>query len=911
MTDVAAYQQDPEFVLLGDDGEPLEAPGLTDDDALTFLAESATGEHNVPLTAAAEVHTGAMIALIPTVDDAERLAVDLGEPVDQLHITLMYLGNAADWSTDQRLAVEDAVRPFARELSPVDAEGFAISVFNPPGSERNDGVQRDACLVLQLSGSSLAVVHSVVTALVQDVNHVAAGDPRVPTLPEIPRQHSPWIPHMTLEYTDDVSKVAELTDRVGPVRFDVLRFAFGGENVDIPLVGALVASAAVEFVNGDTVDSTPNREVAVTEVTLGVDPDDAFALEAADLVVIAGPSRIPPHLRAYWLGPEGSTRVGGWGNKGSWTRCTEELRKEGVPGYEVKGECTNLYHEATGRYPGSKKEHSVETVTAATATDLSAGAGPDELVNGTRVTNPTWSGILTIEGGESGDGRMFSLGSLDFAQLPQPLMYQPTNAGGHKDSVLVGQITHMRRKGNAIHGRGDIDMASEYGPEAHRLMKEHRLNGVSVDVDTVKDADVEFVYEDAVEAADGAFPAPNPFAKPSTTIFHRGRIRGATLVNFPAFVEATLTLDDCAECDGLEPVNASAGDEGEVSQEFSSASINDLPDEVFGYIEPGGTKDASGKTVPRSLRHFPLQDADHVRNALARANQSPFGAKAMPKILAAAKKFGVTVSNPQAALDLIVADVEPLTAASHIIEIPDLPPAEWFNEPTDVQLHGAFTVTDEGRVYGLLAPAKTTHRVKPRTVPLGVSYKRFMKGETLVADGGRVVTGPITMNCGHAPTQNYGTYQRRIEHYDNSCSVVADVTIGERADGSVWFGGALKHGVTPEQVSTIMSCALSGDWQPNPDRPDETELIAALLVPVPGFPLARAQASVSFEDGLLTASAVPVRAATATDRVTVNTGLLATDWFRVLVASTKETLAESIGRSRQARVAELRSSLRE
>jgi len=78
---------------------------------------------------------------------------------------------------------------------------------------------------------------------------------------------------------------------------------------------------------------------------------------------------------------------------------------------------------------------------------------------------------------------------------------------------------------------------------------------------------------------------------------------------------------------------------------MTSASINDLPDSDFAYIEPGGSKDSSGKTVPRSLRHFPVHDAAHVRNALARAPQSPFGEKAMPKIRAAAKKFGIEVSD--------------------------------------------------------------------------------------------------------------------------------------------------------------------------------------------------------------------------------------------------------------------------
>ena len=78
---------------------------------------------------------------------------------------------------------------------------------------------------------------------------------------------------------------------------------------------------------------------------------------------------------------------------------------------------------------------------------------------------------------------------------------------------------------------------------------------------------------------------------------------------------------------------------------ITAASVNDLPDSAFAFIENGGSKDSSGRTVPRSLRHFPIPDAAHIRNALARAPQSPFGDKAMPKIRAAAKKAGVQVAD--------------------------------------------------------------------------------------------------------------------------------------------------------------------------------------------------------------------------------------------------------------------------
>jgi hypothetical protein len=72
----------------------------------------------------------------------------------------------------------------------------------------------------------------------------------------------------------------------------------------------------------------------------------------------------------------------------------------------------------------------------------------------------------------------------------------------------------------------------------------------------------------------------------------------------------------------------------EVTAELSEAAvwtrafIDDLPDSAFLYVESGGKKDGEGKTVPRSLRHFPYKDSSgktdlpHLRNAIARIPQS-------------------------------------------------------------------------------------------------------------------------------------------------------------------------------------------------------------------------------------------------------------------------------------------------
>jgi HK97 family phage prohead protease len=64
---------------------------------------------------------------------------------------------------------------------------------------------------------------------------------------------------------------------------------------------------------------------------------------------------------------------------------------------------------------------------------------------------------------------------------------------------------------------------------------------------------------------------------------------------------------------------------------MTAAVIDNLPDSDFAYVKG-------------STRHFPIQDAVHVRFALAKAPRSEFGKQAMPKILAAAKKFGIETS---------------------------------------------------------------------------------------------------------------------------------------------------------------------------------------------------------------------------------------------------------------------------
>jgi len=99
-------------------------------------------------------------------------------------------------------------------------------------------------------------------------------------------------------------------------------------------------------------------------------------------------------------------------------------------------------------------------------------------------------------------------------------------------------------------------------------------------------------------------------------------------------------------------------DEKDVRQESKGAKLttsekNNLPDSDFAYIAPGGKK-VDGKTEPRSLRHLPIPDAAHVRNALARLNQTDISAaakkEALRKIKSKAKELGIEVSESTRAL---------------------------------------------------------------------------------------------------------------------------------------------------------------------------------------------------------------------------------------------------------------------
>lgn len=188
--------------------------------------------------------------------------------------------------------------------------------------------------------------------------------------------------------------------------------------------------------------------------------------------------------------------------------------------------------------------------------------------------------------------------------------------------------------------------------------------------------------------------------------------------------------------------------------------------------------------------------------------------------------------------------------------IPAVPRAEWFDKNKVPEVGGPLTFDEDGRVYGLIAPADVPHIGFPgrqRYAPKSQrGYGLFHTGQVRCDDGSVVATGRITMMTGHEDDP-YADAQTAAAHYDNTGTAVADVIAWDTPQG-VMCAGAARPGLTPEQLRMAMASPPSGDWRPI-TGPNDLEMVGALLVNVPGFPTSRLALAASGEVASLVASA--------------------------------------------------------
>jgi 2'-5' RNA ligase len=207
--------------IAGEHMDPEQARGycqLRHHDALGVYAGQ---EHDSKALSAAaqpggEAQTGVMVAVYPPTDVAAELTVPDGDPPEQLHVTLGFLGNIDDTLPDGT-ALGDAGEQIMAALTPVAAAGTALAGVVggigqfPPGP---DGTPVWA--PVDVPGLS-ALREQVVAAL------AAAGVP-------VRNDHG-FTPHMTLGYDLPDLLPVPMTD----LTFTDLTVAVGDANMTLPL----------------------------------------------------------------------------------------------------------------------------------------------------------------------------------------------------------------------------------------------------------------------------------------------------------------------------------------------------------------------------------------------------------------------------------------------------------------------------------------------------------------------------------------------------------------------------------------------------------------------------------------------------------------------------------------------------
>jgi hypothetical protein len=415
-----------------------------------------------------------------------------------------------------------------------------------------------------------------------------------------------------------------------------------------------------------------------------------------------------------------------------------------------------------------------------------------------------WRGMLAPIGKPTGDGRMFAPNALTNRDLPLPLRFQRQDGGGHGGAVVVGRILRITYSDDQAYAHGDW-LDEKITPEVGEAKEWSRKKviGPSVDLD---DAVMELVPDE--HAAEDDCGCDEELAagekKPETMLklVTKGRISGATLVQIPAFAEcAALELSDDSDWADDEPEPDPADADAVTAAGFAAGDAvtidgeDDEPDETAYFVS--FSDDGEWAVVVRDdgeVTRFHASRLTRPAEAEAREWEQALLAAATP------------------------------------------PAADWFADP---KLPGptALTITDEGRVFGHLASWGVCHIGLPgcTTAPRSrSSYAFFHTGEVLTDDGRTVEVGKITLGTGHADAE--AGFRAAADHYDHTGTCVAVVRAGED-DHGIWVAGALTD-CDDERRAALRRSPLSGDWR---RIGGSLELVAALAVNVPGFPVPRAR----------------------------------------------------------------------
>lgn len=663
-----------------------------------------------------EPNTGAMIALLPAADEAERIALGTpgAEAAEDLHVTLCYWADASMLDDQTRLQYIRAAVSLAANFPRFAAEAFGYAVFHP--------TEDDACLVLEISGEALSVFRDGL------VEMVGTGD-----------SHEPWNAHMTLRYGNKV--VANWVDeeRFGTLVFDRIRVAFAGESMDFPL-------------SGEPYDVPPPEDETDD---MGMEMDMPMEMDAA----------MRPDEDEY-----------------DYRRGSVDCECENI----IASVNTNTW----SKLPVADRE-----------TPFSA----DEAI--ARIS--TWAG---------GNANKFGSPFLWKAKDGQPL--NPDSYRLPIADVVNGRLVLIPR---AVFSAGTI-LSGGHG----------YLEGVVTDAerDALK-ATVTEIYAMLQEK----YQDPRVVAP-----WLRGRTpdeREAEAANMTSSITAAINSSGWSS---MPIADAGRGWDGDAARSHARAwADGDMHKyrRIFLWWDSANPENFSSYKLPIAdiVDGTPTIVPKAVSAALGALNGARGGVAIPDDDLGSARSV---LERIQSRIEGNSGN-EDSTTASAANATSVAPPREWFDRPN---LNGPtpLVVTADGRVYGHLAAWGVCHAgiadrcvLAPRSQ---TGYKYFRNGNVLTSDGSMIKVGRLTVGTGHADARL--GYIPAADHYDNTGTAVAVVASGEDEHG-IWVAGATVADATPEQVAALRRSPLSGDWRRT--REGGLELVAALAVNTPGFPIISRTAS--------------------------------------------------------------------
>jgi hypothetical protein len=480
---------------------------------------------------------------------------------------------------------------------------------------------------------------------------------------------------------------------------------------------------------------------------------------------------------------------------------------------------------------------------------------------------PLFFNCLAVEGLSTSDGRTIKADALGHRALPFSILAQYTNPGqqgGHAGAEVIGHMTELWRKpGEEVtsretgepfpkgtyvwQGRGVADPETRGGD----LARKGHLRGNSVDLSEL-DFTEEFGDDD----------------KQRITIT-AGKIAATTLCPIPAFAEAYVQIGDDDEslsaadrtviaealvAAGLEHVTAASVLELPL---FRAADLGDecglcsVEDEDTDEWAADGSEFGS-PTVAKRKRAFAKglamkgDKSDGSDAAYPIENQADLDKAVNMRGQGSADKSAVVAHIKKAARKLGLKVPDTLTASG-----PSLPPIALFADPglaapSPISI-GAPREDGRREITGHIAVWNTCHvSYSDRCVRPPHSrtdYARFATGAVQVADGDTarlVAVGHISMSRDAADGGHAGAalgMNDTVAHYDNHCSVAADVAAGEDAHG-IWIHGLTRGDLSDADVACLLASPMSGDWR---GHEGNLELCAILAVNTPGFPVARSR----------------------------------------------------------------------